>query len=59
MSRIAMATFGDDRLLDLLPSGINSLPQQHDALAGQALTLGPRGHQRHLPRRPALREPHL
>lgn len=39
MSRIAMATFGDDRLLDFLPFGINSLPQQHDALAGQALTL--------------------
>ena len=39
MSRLAMATFGDDRLLDFLPFGINSLPQQHDALAGQALTL--------------------
>lgn len=39
MSRIAMATFGDDRLLDFLPFGINSLPQQHDALAAQALTL--------------------
>ena len=39
MSRIAMATFGDDRLLDFLPFGINSLPQQHDALAAQALAL--------------------
>ncbi|MFM5087001.1 catabolite repressor/activator [Aeromonas media] len=39
MSQIAMATFGDDRLLDFLPFGINSLPQQHDALAAQALTL--------------------
>ncbi|MNG84239.1 Catabolite repressor/activator [compost metagenome] len=39
MSRLAMATFGDDRLLDFLPFGINSLPQQHDALAGQALAL--------------------
>ncbi len=39
MSRIAMATFGDDRLLDFLPFGINSLPQQHDALASQALEL--------------------
>ncbi|MGY3857841.1 catabolite repressor/activator [Aeromonas intestinalis] len=39
MSRLAMATFGDDRLLDFLPFGINSLPQQHDALANQALDL--------------------
>lgn len=39
MSRLAMATFGDDRLLDFLPFGINSLPQQHDALANQALEL--------------------
>lgn len=39
MSRLAMATFGDDRLLDFLPFGINSLPQQHDALASQALAL--------------------
>ncbi|WP_324011409.1 catabolite repressor/activator [Aeromonas hydrophila] len=39
MSRLAMATFGDDRLLDFLPFGINSLPQQHDALASQALDL--------------------
>ncbi|MGN4980024.1 catabolite repressor/activator [Aeromonas dhakensis] len=39
MSRLAMATFGDDRLLDFLPFGINSLPQQHDALASQALEL--------------------
>lgn len=39
MSQLAMATFGDDRLLDFLPFGINSLPQQHDALASQALTL--------------------
>ena len=39
MSQIAMATFGDDRLLDFLPFGINSLPQQHDALAAQALAL--------------------
>ncbi|HGE8242064.1 catabolite repressor/activator, partial [Aeromonas veronii] len=37
MSQLAMATFGDDRLLDFLPFGINSLPQQHDALANQAL----------------------
>ncbi|MEG0008128.1 MAG: catabolite repressor/activator [Aeromonas sp.] len=39
MSQLAMATFGDDRLLDFLPFGINSLPQQHDALASQALAL--------------------
>ncbi|PJG60801.1 catabolite repressor/activator [Aeromonas cavernicola] len=39
VSQLAMATFGDDRLLDFLPFGINSLPQQHDALAHQALTL--------------------
>jgi LacI family fructose operon transcriptional repressor len=39
MSQLAMATFGDDRLLDFLPFGINSLPQQHDALASQALDL--------------------
>lgn len=39
MSQLAMATFGDDRLLDFLPFGINSLPQQHDALASQALEL--------------------
>ncbi|WP_323981206.1 catabolite repressor/activator [Aeromonas media] len=39
MSQIAMATFGDDRLLDFLPIGINSLPQHHDALAAQALAL--------------------
>jgi len=39
MSQLAMATFGDDRLLDFLPFGINSLPQQHDALASQILAL--------------------
>ncbi len=39
MSRLAMATFGDDRLLDFLPFGINSLPQRHDALATLALSL--------------------
>lgn len=39
MSQLAMATFGDDRLLDFLPFGINSLPQQHNALASQALEL--------------------
>ncbi|RKJ92244.1 catabolite repressor/activator [Aeromonas veronii] len=39
MSQLAMATFGDDRLLDFLPFGINSLPQQHGALANQALEL--------------------
>ncbi|MGL5293557.1 MAG: catabolite repressor/activator [Aeromonas sp.] len=39
MSELAMATFGDDRLLDFLPFGINSLPQQHDALANLAPAL--------------------
>jgi LacI family transcriptional regulator, fructose operon transcriptional repressor len=39
MSQLAMATFGDDRLLDFLPFGINSLPQRHDELAGLALDL--------------------
>lgn len=39
MSSLAMATFGDDRLLDFLPCGINSLPQSHDEIATRALTL--------------------
>lgn len=28
-----MATFGDDRLLDFLPTPVNSLPQQHERVA--------------------------
>lgn len=39
VAALAMATFGDDRLLDFLPIGINSLPQRHDEIAAQALTL--------------------
>ncbi|WP_166263362.1 catabolite repressor/activator [Marinobacter caseinilyticus] len=32
-----IATFGDDRLLDFLPMTINSLPQQHQAIADLTL----------------------
>lgn len=30
---LRLATFGDDRLLDFLPLAVNSLPQQHHAIA--------------------------
>ncbi|MEW7866991.1 catabolite repressor/activator [Aeromonas diversa] len=39
MSSLAMATFGDDRLLDFLPCAIHSLPQRHDEIAAKALQL--------------------
>jgi LacI family fructose operon transcriptional repressor len=35
---LRLATFGDDRLLDFLPCKVNSLPQDHDRVAEQALT---------------------
>ncbi|WP_251977813.1 catabolite repressor/activator [Salinicola avicenniae] len=34
---LRLATFGDDRLLDFLPCRVNSLPQDHDRVAEQAL----------------------
>ncbi|MCE3026933.1 MULTISPECIES: catabolite repressor/activator [unclassified Salinicola] len=34
---LRLATFGDDRLLDFLPCRVNSLPQDHDRVAAQAL----------------------
>ncbi|NRB55471.1 MAG: catabolite repressor/activator [Salinicola sp.] len=34
---LRLATFGDDRLLDFLPCKVNSLPQDHDRVAEQAL----------------------
>ena len=39
MSRIKLATFGDNRLLDFLPTKINSLPQQFELIADSALAL--------------------
>ncbi|KUE79167.1 catabolite repressor/activator [Aeromonas schubertii] len=39
MQSLAMATFGDDRLLDFLPCAIHSLPQRHDEIAAKALQL--------------------
>lgn len=35
--RLRLATFGDDRLLDFLPIAVNSLPQNHEAIAGATL----------------------
>ncbi|MGC9401373.1 catabolite repressor/activator [Vibrio genomosp. F10] len=37
MTRIKLATFGDNRLLDFLPFKINSLPQQFDLICDSAL----------------------
>ena len=36
-AELHLATFGDDRLLDFLPCKVNSLPQDHDRVAEQAL----------------------
>lgn len=40
MKRIKIGTFGDNRLLDFLPTKINSLPQQFELLADSAFALG-------------------
>ena len=40
MTKIKLATFGDNRLLDFLPIKINSLPQQFELIADSALALG-------------------
>ncbi|UJF18139.1 catabolite repressor/activator [Vibrio sp. SS-MA-C1-2] len=37
---LKLATFGDNRLLDFLPIKVNSLSQQYDIIAQQALNLG-------------------
>ncbi|MEQ5816280.1 catabolite repressor/activator [Marinobacter sp. NFXS11] len=34
---LKLATFGDDRLLDFLPLSVNSLPQNHEAIANATL----------------------
>tara|TARA_Y100001934_G_C12367253_1_gene784236 strand:- start:2086 stop:3120 length:1035 start_codon:yes stop_codon:yes gene_type:complete len=34
---LKIATFGDDRLLDFLPLAVNSLPQDHEAIANATL----------------------
>ncbi|WP_417530620.1 catabolite repressor/activator [Marinobacter lipolyticus] len=34
---LRLATFGDDRLLDFLPLAVNSLPQNHEAIANATL----------------------
>lgn len=34
---LRLATFGDDRLLDFLPLAVNSLPQNHEAIADATL----------------------
>ena len=39
----AMASFGDDRLLDFLPLPIHSLPQRHQQIADATLTLALQG----------------
>jgi LacI family fructose operon transcriptional repressor len=39
MANTKLATFGDNRLLDFLPSKIQSLPQQFELIAKHALTL--------------------
>lgn len=39
MSKIRVATFGDNRLLDFLPIKINSLPQQFELIADSALAI--------------------
>lgn len=35
--KLRLATFGDDRLLDFLPLAVNSLPQDHQAIANATL----------------------
>ncbi|WP_372988406.1 catabolite repressor/activator [Marinobacter sp.] len=35
--KLRLATFGDDRLLDFLPLAVNSLPQDHEAIANATL----------------------
>lgn len=37
--RLAMASFGDNRLLDFLPLAVNSMVQDHEAIARHALAL--------------------
>ncbi|AXB34384.1 catabolite repressor/activator [Vibrio campbellii] len=39
MSKVRLATFGDNRLLDFLPIKINSLPQQFELIADSAMEL--------------------
>ncbi|WP_026958762.1 catabolite repressor/activator [Aliagarivorans taiwanensis] len=39
LSRVKIATFGDHRLLDMLPIKVQSLPQQFELLASQAIAL--------------------
>ncbi|WP_220720847.1 catabolite repressor/activator [Agarivorans litoreus] len=39
MSKIKLATFGDNRLLDFLPIKVNSLPQQFEQICDSALEL--------------------
>ncbi|WP_100753898.1 catabolite repressor/activator [Vibrio salilacus] len=39
MQGLKLATFGDNRLLDFLPSKINSLPQQFELIADSAMEL--------------------
>ncbi len=39
MQRIRLATFGDNRLLNFLPTKINSMPQQFELIADSALEL--------------------
>ncbi len=39
MNTIKLATFGDNRLLDFLPTKVNSLPQQFEVIADSALAL--------------------
>jgi len=36
-ANLRLATFGDDRLLDFLPLAVNSLPQDHQAIANATL----------------------
>ncbi|WP_413702124.1 hypothetical protein ACLKMH_11910 [Psychromonas sp. KJ10-10] len=37
LEKVALATFGDNRLLDFLPVKIQSLPQQFEVIAEKAL----------------------
>lgn len=39
MKTIRLATFGDNRLLDFIPTKVNSLPQQFELIADSALAL--------------------
>ncbi|EDP60756.1 catabolite repressor/activator [Vibrio sp. AND4] len=39
MTKVRLATFGDNRLLDFLPIKINSLPQQFELIADSAMEL--------------------